>query len=302
MIPAVIGEAGFRFIKIKIKDKTPCESEYQTINNYSIDDPRLLYWITPVPDGILKGNFGNYAALCTPTTAILELDTMKMVSLALEIPEFSNGFIVQSGSGRGAHFYFRTDSSRTIPLMNKDGLNVGHLKGNPSGYCLAPGSIHPCGKEYVILQDSEIPFIPFDKITEHFKDYIPQRITPTAPALSSGENFDIDVPIERVLMPDNPHRMGNEIKGAHPVHGSTTGANLSINTQKNTWHCHRCGTGGGVALGIAVAHGFIQCHEALPGVLRGKLFSEVLTIAEREYGWKNTRDNDVDLSSILKMG
>ena len=304
MIPAKIGEAGFRFIKIKIKDKTPLERGYPTEKNYAIDDPRLIQWITPIKaiNPRWNGLFGNYGILASSNTGLIDGDNHEIVDYALTLRGLEDAFRVQSGSGRGAHIYFRTDESRTIPLI-KDGLNVGHVKGAPSGYCVGPGSVHPEGGIYRILHDGEIPFIPFDKITEHFADFIPARPEPSTPALTSsdGGNLDIDgVPIDRVLMPEKPHRMGNEIKGAHPVHGSTTGSNLMINTQKNIWHCMRCGTGGGVALAIAVSHGLIQCHEAVPGVLRGKLYSEVLTIAEKEYGWKNPRDSDVDLSGILK--
>jgi len=39
-------------------------------------------------------------------------------------------------------------------------------------------------------------------------------------------------------------RCGDEIRGSHPVHGSTTGQNFAINPHENTWHCFRCGTGG----------------------------------------------------------
>src|SRR5208337_1903015 len=141
--------------------------------------------------------------------------------------------------------------------------------------------------------------IEFSKVLDHFADYIVEHPKPTTPGLSSGDNFDIDIPIERVLMPDNPHRVGSEIKGAHPIHGSTTGSNLMINTQKNIWHCMRCGTGGGIALAIAVSQDLIQCHEAVPGVLRGKLFSEVLDIAKERYGWKKRNDSGVNLDDLL---
>lgn len=299
-IPAKIGEAGFRFIRIKMRDKTPMERGYPTEKNYSITDPALLQWITPIEaiNPRWNGLFGNYAALCTPSTGIIDCDNQDLVDFTLSLHGLEDAFRVQSGSGRGAHIYFRTDESRTIPLLH-EGLNVGHIKGAPSGYCVGPGSIHPSGGMYRILHDGEIPFIEFGKITDHFKDYIPARPEPTTPVLSSGENFDIDIPIERVFCPDNPRRAGYEIKGGHPVHGSSTGSNLMINTQKNLWHCMRCGTGGGVALAIAVSHGLISCHEARPGILRGKLMSRVLDIAESEYGWKSTRDNDVNLTDFL---
>jgi len=300
MIPAKLGQAGFRFIKLKIKDKTPMQRGYHTTNNYAIDDPALLQWITPIKaiNPRWNGLYGNYGVLAQPDTGLIDGDNQDIVDYALCLRGLEDAFRVQSGSGRGAHIYFTTNESRTIPLL-QDNENVGHIKGSPSGYCVGPGSVHPSGGIYRILHDGEIPFVSFQKVLDHFRDYIPARPEPANPCLSSGENFDIDIPIERVFCPDNPHRAGCEIKGAHPIHGSTTGSNLMINTQKNLWHCMRCGTGGGVALAIAVSHGLISCHEARPGILRGKLFSQVLDIAEEQYGWKSTRDNDVNLKDFL---
>ena len=64
-------------------------------------------------------------------------------------------------------------------------------------------------------------------------------------------------------------RCGDEIRGSHPVHGSTTGQNFAINPHENTWHCFRCGTGGGPLEWIAVEAEIIDCSEVRPGCLHG---------------------------------
>src|SRR5208283_1789064 len=71
--------------------------------------------------------------------------------------------------------------------------------------------------------------------------------------------------VEDFLMPVKEKRMGNHIQGAHPIHGSTTGNNLSIDTVNNVWHCFRCGSGGGAIEAAAVAARIIDCSEATPG-------------------------------------
>ena len=65
-------------------------------------------------------------------------------------------------------------------------------------------------------------------------------------------------------------RYGDEIRGSHPVHGSTTGQNFTINPHENSWHCFRCGTGGGPLEWIAVEAEIIDCSEARPGCLHGR--------------------------------
>ncbi len=64
-------------------------------------------------------------------------------------------------------------------------------------------------------------------------------------------------------------RCGDEIRGSHPVHGSTTGQNFTVNPGDNSWHCFRCGTGGGPLEWIAVEAEIIDCSEARPGCLQG---------------------------------
>ncbi len=64
-------------------------------------------------------------------------------------------------------------------------------------------------------------------------------------------------------------KVGDEIRGSHPVHGSTTGQNVTINPHKNTWHCHRCGTGGGPVEWISIEDGIIDCSQSKPGCLEG---------------------------------
>jgi hypothetical protein len=72
-----------------------------------------------------------------------------------------------------------------------------------------------------------------------------------------------------------------------------------VNLVKNTWFCERCRQGGGVAAAIAAKH-LMPCDQLGKGILRGKLYAEILDIAEKEYGWRSNRYSDIDLSGILK--
>jgi hypothetical protein len=62
----------------------------------------------------------------------------------------------------------------------------------------------------------------------------------------------------------------------------------NLNTEDNTYQVpfvvHNCGSGGGVALAIAVREGIIRCDQARAGVLRGDLFKQTVDAArERKY-------------------
>lgn len=73
--------------------------------------------------------------------------------------------------------------------------------------------------------------------------------------------------IENVCRPDNPVLHGTTIVGAHPLHGSASGRNLSIDASRQVWYCHRCRVGGGVAEWLLVEwglkNGYSSCSDVL---------------------------------------
>lgn len=79
-------------------------------------------------------------------------------------------------------------------------------------------------------------------------------------------------------------KSATELCGAHPVHGSSTGTNLDVNTEKHLWHCHRHTTGGDALTLIAVCEGLIECEQAKPGGVRGQAFWETAKIAQEKFG------------------
>lgn len=307
-IPAKIGEAGYRFIKIKMRDKTPMEKKYHTEKNYAIDDPHFLQWITPIESIYPRWNglYGNYGVLAQPGTGIIDCDNQQIVDFALSLHGLEDAFRVQSGSRRGEHIYFRTDESRTIPLLH-DNENVGHIKGSPSGYCVGPGSVHPSGGIYRVVNDGEIPFVSFQKVLDHFDEYIVKHPESTTPGLTRSDTADLElnIPVSRILEPIKAYRKGNYIIGGNPygAHVNDSNSCLQINTIKNTWKCWACHNetwgGGGPAQAIALKHGILPCSSIGAGALRGKLYAQILDIARREYGWKSTRDSDVNLKDFL---
>jgi P4 family phage/plasmid primase-like protien len=76
-----------------------------------------------------------------------------------------------------------------------------------------------------------------------------------------------DIALPNPITKSDPNGSG-EIQGGHPLHGSDSEANFSVNVQKNIWHCFRDDSGGGVLELVAVMNGLIECGEAMPGCLR----------------------------------
>lgn len=144
-------------------------------------------------------------------------------------------------------------------------------KEKTGGQCVAPGSIHPNGNRYESF-DHDAPILPvcWDDIQKIATAINPDAIKETIPdikqqprAPGSGktlsERYGLSVMDH---LPNDAHMAGPEIRGAHPIHGSTSkGGNVAINPAKGTFYCFRCGRGGDAAIWDAINRGIIQCDE-----------------------------------------
>lgn len=105
-----------------------------------------------------------------------------------------------------------------------------------------------------------------------------------SPKGKKRRTWEDQIRIADVIQPINPtvHSDGS-IQGKHPIHGSESGINFSVDPEKNCWHCFRHGTGGGPLEAIAVAKGFIDCSESVSGWRQRnpEAFSQVLDEAKR---------------------
>lgn len=139
------------------------------------------------------------------------------------------------------------------------------------GQCVGPGSLHPNGNRYSVfdpdasiipVQWSEIEHLVNTISPDSIKETIPEHATKPrehGPAKTVTERYELSVMDN---LPPNARMAGNEIRGVHPVHGSTTpGGNVSVNPSKGFAYCFRCGVGYDAAGWDAVCRGIIQCGE-----------------------------------------
>ncbi|MEM3421432.1 MAG: phage/plasmid primase, P4 family [Candidatus Hadarchaeum sp.] len=123
-----------------------------------------------------------------------------------------------------------------------------------------------------------------------------QRTTQLKELLKKYRKLDIEllpgekeenIPILKVLPPEyvkKMRRVGNHLRGPHPVHGSKTGSNFAILPEKNEWYCFRCQRGGGPLSLLAVLNGIVKCDEiGEKGVkkLGGRALERTLEIARK---------------------
>ncbi|MEM4068171.1 MAG: bifunctional DNA primase/polymerase [Candidatus Micrarchaeaceae archaeon] len=267
---SIFNDPRFRVLKIKIRSKEPVERGWTTVNNYLFDSKEINDWIR-------RG--GNYGIFCPKgDCAFIDADTVEIQKvLDGKLPTF---WYTSGRAGHRQYIYEILDPPmRNIPL--RDGA---YVKGQ-NGYALGPGSVHPNGRVYGLEKNDE-------PIREVYKDELlsilqPFLIRPPEPRENKpivNTNAISWISLNDLIDLSRFRKSGNRYQGPHPVHGSETGLNLSVNLEKNVWHCFRHDSGGGPLQWIAVAERIINCEDSVPGGLRGDKFWQALEVAHAKYG------------------
>ena len=253
---------------------------------YNADDSSLQEW--------LKQGC-NYGVLAGDGLAIVETDTKETTDKM----NIVNTLTVQSGSGRGRHFYILTNATENgVVYVDKE--NVANIQVERK-YVVGPGSRHFTGNFYKIVNDAPIAFVSKQTLDRLFGvdlTWTGQRRIALAEAAEQERKEGFDIPIDKVINLTELSPCGSGIyRGSHPIHGSTSGKNFDVNTKLNMWHCFRCNSGGGSLSWIAVKHGIIECREA-PVRHADKGFIEALEKA-KEDGF-DVKVPDEELSPTVK--
>lgn len=275
MIPKQLRE--WRFILITPKQKIPtaemkgwaADRENKTFHYYS---PTLLAHLQ---------NGGNYGVVTGNDRFVVGADT-KEIEQAIE-QRLPKTFTVQSPRHKTKHFYFY--GNLTNPIRCKP-----TAQGDPcadvkfgNAYVLGVGSVFENYGSYQVIDDVPIAAITEEQLIAAINEFmitnqLPEvECTPNVHTVNPELNFPITAILPNI---DGLMQHGNSLIGPHPVHGSTTGSNFHVETEKNVWHCFRDNSGGGPLELLAVMHGIIRCADAGKGCLRGEKFKQVIAKAQ----------------------
>ena len=263
--------------------------------NYGINDSQLAGYLSQGHNyGVLCGVAGITVADLDDLARLEELGIMQRIPDTWQIKTGRDGRHVDFDCPELDHQIGLYDPE----LKDEDGepLHLGEIQ-SKGQQVVGPGSIHANGNRYESLNDAPILSISKADLLKIFDGLILTGIDDPAeePRRSSerrrkagGSSIGDNIPIDQVAWPKNvKERHGSEVVGSHPLHGSKSGKNFSVNTAKNCWHCFRCGPpgkhqgGGGPLEWLAVEAGLISCKDAKPGCLEDKkLFMKVLQIAK----------------------
>lgn len=168
---------------------------------------------------------------------------------------------VLTGSG-GHHYYFAAWVDDVSSGFLSDNI---HIKGNIGhSYVVAPPSRHHSGNKYRYL-NRRAPVDAPEWLLQLVREKNPHSGTGTPQTDEQLiARMKYEVPIMKLLSKEHYkslHVEGTTIRGSHPIHGSTTNRNFTIDTKKNRWFCTRHNSHGGLFELAAVLAGIRECGD-----------------------------------------
>lgn len=143
--------AGYSLIPCTV-NKRPALPHWQYYIDYRPTTDDLEYWFKPYGHSI-----GLILGAVSGNVIAVDLDGSEPVKMFLnQFPDLADTFAVRTGSGVGAHFYFRVaqiPKNTNVRVKHVGGFEI---RGNGQ-YVIAPPSFHPSGNQYKVERD--VPMI-----------------------------------------------------------------------------------------------------------------------------------------------
>jgi len=161
IIPLPLQQESFRFCLVRRKGKEAFEKDWQDTANYPYGDSGLLNHILTGGNYGVIGGFGGLV--------VIDIDRESFIDIVLEALPAT--FTVRTK--KGVHLYYKiTDGiirSRGLKYI-ETGDSIGDIKAGHTekaksrGYVVGPGSVHPSGFKYKVLQLRSVKKLTADEI------------------------------------------------------------------------------------------------------------------------------------------
>lgn len=179
MIPKQLHNEDFRFVLLEKKAKSPLPGIKWKEINYTYGSGKLREHIK---------NGGNYGVIGGHgDLRIIDVDDEEV---GKKFEKLLSTFTVLTGNG-GKHFYIFCEWDENFVF------NIGEFRAN-NYYVVGPGSTHPNGNKYKVVNDSEIKKFNIDEIKTLLKDYLKKEKIDVS---RSGNEFYI---VKRLVREDKP--------------------------------------------------------------------------------------------------
>jgi len=164
MIPERLKIEGLRFIKVRSKDKIPVEAGWQKEKNYSFNDEALENHFG------IGGNYG--VATGFGDLVVIDSDHPEtQVQVEKHLPD-----TFKVSTGKGTHNYYICKSLKDKIVLSEDssGKHYGEVQ-TQGQQVVAPGSTHPNGHKYAVINDVDIIEVNEQQIKSALKDLMKQK-------------------------------------------------------------------------------------------------------------------------------
>jgi hypothetical protein len=267
----------WQFILLAPKTKIPISEMHGWADNR--EQITLTYDSQKLAEHMQNG--GNYG-VTTDKQCFIVAAVTKEVEQAIE-QRLPKTFTVQSPRHKTKHFYFYGQLTHFIQCKpTAQGDPCADIKfGN--AYVLGPQSIFMDYGAYKVIDDYPIATITEEQLLASIDEFIERKKLIEKPTNQATTNPELNFPITNIIPNlDTLMQTGYDLTGPHPKHGSTTGSNFHVNTEKNVWYCFRHNTGGGPLELLAVTEGIINCEDAGKGSLRDEKFKQTIQKAQEK--------------------
>ena len=185
-------------------------------------------------------NKGNYGVVTGKDRFVIGADT-KEIEKAIE-ERLPKTFTVMSPRHKTKHFYYYGEITKSITCKpSADGDPCADIK-HGNAYILGPNSTFANYGQYKVIDDLPIATVTEDQVVAAIDEFIStKKPKKNKNAKETAKKHpDINFPIKSILPNlEGMAKNGDERKGPHPVHGSTSGSNFKIDEVKNVWYCWR---------------------------------------------------------------
>lgn len=229
-IPDKLKVKGIKFVLLERQGKKPFQQEWQN-KIIGFDNEELLAHTGNY--GVMGGGINNLI--------IIDFDNEKVQNEVItKLPET---FTVKTGRGM-LHKYFFSDASQSFKIFDEEMNTLADVQGEGK-QVVGPGSIHPNGNKYEIVEDKNISFLSYGEIKALLMPYDkkPKKDIKEIekPKVTDVQDDFLDRVKSSVSMTDVLSSFGiNTSKNPTecPFHASKGGKCLGFN--RETAHCFHC--------------------------------------------------------------
>jgi len=239
-IPKQLQKPEINFVLIESKGKIPIEKEW-TKKEHKYDLVALNRHIN-----YLDGNYGVMGG-GSKNLIIIDFDDEDVQNEI--IGKLPKTFTVKSGGKGLLHKYFFSDQAKSFKILDEEENTLIDLQGEGK-QCVGPGSIHPSGNKYEIVDESEIGYIMYADLQNILMPYNKKAKSEDNKELGElTKKIANKVDFKKLLISYGLTEKNGNYNCPH--HKSEGGMCLGINKEKGIFNCFHCGRSGNLIKFVA---------------------------------------------------